>query len=318
VDNILTWVRRLCRWVPVSHLAIESVRFDTQALQQPEISGVQYQQGTLAGYEVRAYLLEKWGRRCAYCDRTDRPLQVEHILARTHGGTDRVSNLTLACGPCNKRKGNRRVEEFLAHDPARLARLLAQARAPLRDAAAVNSTRRAVLRALTALGLPVETATGGRTKWNRTRLHLPKTHALDALCVGHLFAVQGWAQPPLLIQATGRGQHQRTRVTASGFPRGYLTRTKRHFGFCTGDLVQAVVPTGTHRGVHVGRVAVRARGSFALQTALGRRSDIAHRYCALLQRADGYAYGLRPLPQRPMSCRKQAAAGAADDISSVA
>jgi len=34
--------------------------FDTQKLQNPEISGVEYQQGELFGYEVREYLLEKW------------------------------------------------------------------------------------------------------------------------------------------------------------------------------------------------------------------------------------------------------------------
>ena len=54
----------------------------------------------------------------------------------------------------------------------------------LQDAAAVNATRWALLNALKATGLPVETGSGGRTKFNRTRLDIPKTHALDAACVG--------------------------------------------------------------------------------------------------------------------------------------
>ena len=53
VQNISTWVARLRRWSPITALALESVKFDTQALQDPEISGAEYQQGTLAGYEVR-------------------------------------------------------------------------------------------------------------------------------------------------------------------------------------------------------------------------------------------------------------------------
>jgi hypothetical protein len=57
------------RWVPVSSMVVETVRFDTQKMQKPEMTGVEYQQGELAGYEVRQYLLEKWGRRCAYCDK---------------------------------------------------------------------------------------------------------------------------------------------------------------------------------------------------------------------------------------------------------
>ncbi|WP_235034001.1 HNH endonuclease, partial [Pantoea sp. 18069] len=65
-----------------------------QALQNPEIDGIEYQQGTLFGYELREYLLEKWGRQCAYCGARNLPLQIEHIRARAYGGSNRASNLT--------------------------------------------------------------------------------------------------------------------------------------------------------------------------------------------------------------------------------
>ena len=55
------------------------MKFDTQAMENPEIYGVEYQQGTLRGYEIREYLLEKWHRKCAYCGKTGVPLQVEHM-----------------------------------------------------------------------------------------------------------------------------------------------------------------------------------------------------------------------------------------------
>ena len=71
--------------VPIGAISQELVRFDTQLLQNAEISDVEYQQGELAGYEVREYLLEKWGRRCAYCGQTNAPLEVEHIVPRTRG-----------------------------------------------------------------------------------------------------------------------------------------------------------------------------------------------------------------------------------------
>ncbi|MDD5001063.1 MAG: RNA-guided endonuclease IscB [Thiomonas arsenitoxydans] len=290
VDTTMSWVKRLRRWSPVSAVSQELVRFDTQTLQNPEISGLEYQQGTLAGYEVREYLLEKWHRTCAYCPATGVPLQVEHIVPRARGGSHRISNLALACGGCNTAKGTQAVEDFLAHDPRRLARLKAQAQAPLRDAAAVNSTRWALFHALKATGLPVEAGTGGRTKFNRTRLCIPKGHALDAACVGEVEGVQGWQQPALQIKATGRGSYQRTRLDRFGFPRGFLTRAKRHFGFQTGDRVQAVVPSGKHAGVHTGRVAVRATGSFNLQTPQGVMQGVPHRHCRVIQRADGYGY----------------------------
>jgi 5-methylcytosine-specific restriction endonuclease McrA len=274
----------------VTALSQELVRFDTQALQNPEISGAEYQQGSLFGYEVREYLLGKWGRKCAYCDAQNVPLEIDHIHPRSKGGSNRVSNLTLACRSCNQRKANRDVVEFLAKDPKRLARIEAKRKAPLRDAAAVNSTRWALFHRLKATSLPVEVGTGGRTKWNRHRLSIPKAHALDAACVGEVRSVANWQIPVLKIQCAGRGSYQRTRLTKHGFPRGYLTRSKSAFGFQTGDLVRAVVTTGKKAGTYFGRVAIRARGSFNIQSATGLVQGIHHRFCALLQRADGYGY----------------------------
>lgn len=66
-------------------------------MENSEISGVGYQQGTLAGYEVREFLLEKWKRTCAYCGAKDTKLEIEHIQPRSKGGSNRVSNLCLAC-----------------------------------------------------------------------------------------------------------------------------------------------------------------------------------------------------------------------------
>jgi len=290
VDATLAWVERLMRWAPITALSQELVRFDTQALQNPEISGIEYQQGTLQGYEVREYLLEKWGRSCAYCDAQNVPLELDHIHPTSRGGSDRVSNLTLACHDCNQRKSNRPVEEFLAKDPKRLARIEAGRKTSLRDAAAVNSPRWALFQRLKATNLPVEVGSGGRTKWNRHRFHIPKAHGLDAACVGHVDAIDRWQQPVLAIQATGRGRYQRTRLAKHGFPRGYLTRRKSAFGFQTGDLVRAVVTTGKKAGTYLGRVAIRASGRFNLQTGNGLVQGIHHRFCALVQRADGYGY----------------------------
>lgn len=298
VDTTMAWVARLQRWAPVTGLSSELVRFDMQALDNPDIEGAQYQQGTLAGYEVREYLLEKWGRQCVYCDATEVPLQVEHIHPKARGGSNRVSNLTLACPACNRAKDSLPVDVFLAKDPKRLARIQAQAKKPLKDAAAVNSTRKALVQALQSTGLPVETASGGRTKFNRTRLGLPKTHALDAVCVGEVDCVTAWSKPTLTLKCTGRGTYQRTTLNQYGFPRGYLTRTKRIHGFQTGDRVRAEVPKGKKAGVHTGRVAVRATGSFNIQSATEKIQGISYKYCQLIQRADGYGYSVIPTPTK--------------------
>ena len=94
VFNIETWVKRLRKYCPITAISLELVKFDTQAMVNPEISGIEYQQGELFGYEVREYLLEKFRRKCAYCGAENVPLQVEHIRPKTRGGSNRVSNLT--------------------------------------------------------------------------------------------------------------------------------------------------------------------------------------------------------------------------------
>ncbi len=290
--NTLTWARRLIRLCPITAISQELVKFDMQQMDNAEISGVEYQQGTLAGYELREYLLEKWQRRCAYYQRENVPLQIEHIHPRSKGGTDRVSNLTLACESCNIAKGTQDIKEFLAKKPDVLRRLLSQAKGTLKDAAAVNVVRWELYRRLQASGLPLECGSGGLTKFNRLSQGLEKTHWIDAACIGKstppcLF-LQGVL--PLLITAHGSGSRQMCRMDKYGFPRTGPKQAKHVKGFQTGDIVRAEVLTGKKVGTYVGRVAVRTIGSFNITTKNGMVQGISHRFCTPLQRCDGYSY----------------------------
>jgi 5-methylcytosine-specific restriction endonuclease McrA len=111
-DSHIRLVTKLETLIPITYKKIEVANFDDQKIQNPEITGIAYQQGELQGYEVREYLLEKWRRTCAYCGKKDGPLEVEHIVPKSRGGTDRVWNLTLSCKKCNLEKGEQTVEEF--------------------------------------------------------------------------------------------------------------------------------------------------------------------------------------------------------------
>jgi len=310
VDTTRSLVNRLRSLAPISGISQELVRFDMQKMENPEISGVEYQQGTLLGYEIREYLLEKWGRECAYCAQTDTPLQIEHIDPKANGGSNRISNLTLACYPCNQEKDRQSLDQFFStskrlknHQP-RKDRILAQCKKPLRDATAVNATRWALFQTLKETGLPVEVSSGGRTRFNRNQLSIPKTHALDAACVGNVEQITGWEIPTLAIKANGRGSYQRTRLTKYGFPRGYLMRQKQIQGFQTGDMVRAIVPKGKKEGAWLGRVAVRKTGSFNIQTLSGAIQGISYKHCTLTQRGDGYGYHIQPINQQEEGVRE--------------
>ena len=289
VDNVRQWAQRLCRWAPVTSIAVETVRFDLQRIVNPEISGVEYQQGTLAGYELREYLLEKFARKCIYCGAENVPLEIEHLTPRSRQGSNRASNLGLSCRPCNEAKGNRTAAEF-GHPEVQ-----ALALRPLKDAAAVNATRYAIGHALKLLGLPVTFWSGGRTKYNRCQQRYPKAHWIDAACVG-TSGQQVSLDPEMKrieIKALGRGNRQACRVDKYGFPRTKGQAVKRVQGFQTGDQARLYMPKGKYAGHHTGRMAgVRATGLLDLKTTNHRISAPAHRF-TLVQHFDGYGYAWR-------------------------
>jgi len=288
VNNVRTWYDRLLDRAPITEAHIETVRFDTQAMQTPGIEGEQYQQGELAGYEIRNYVMDRGNHECAYCGAKEVPLEVEHVRARSKGGSNRVSNLVPSCRPCNEAKGNMPVEVFLKDHPEVLAKIKAQLKTPLSDAAAVNATRYAIGEALKWFGLPVSFWSGGRTKWNRTRQGYEKDHWVDAACVGECGAEVRIPEKlaALNIKATGRGRRRVHGNDRFGFPKGKPRGAKRVQGFQTGDMAELVCEKGKSAGRHVGRIAsIRARGWFVLN-----KHDRPAREFRLLQRADGYDY----------------------------
>ena len=305
VDTTLTWVRRLSHLAPVGRVVVvERVRFDMQAIQNPDITGVGYQQGTLWGTEVREYVLARDHHRCVYCGRSGVgpggvPLNLDHVVAKSRGGSNRPSNLVASCIPCNQAKDNTWVEDYLKDRPDVLARVNRHRKQPLKDAAAVNATRYAIVDAIETLGLPVSGYSGGRTKFNRTQSGVPKDHCLDALCVGDVDRVSAYPATQTVWRATGRGQHRRTNVDRYGFPRGYLSRQKVIHGHMTGDIVRAVVPRGKYRGTHVGRAAIRQSSVDIYGTGGILAQGINHKHVTVIQHTDGYQHTTEKVKVRP-------------------
>ena len=259
--NTETWIRRLCALFPVNFVRVETARFDTQLMADQEVSGRQYQQGELVGWQLRSYVFHRDGHRCAYCGnaRAD-SYELDHIVPRSRGGTDRVSNLVVSCRDCNIEKGNSPVEEFLAGKPARLASIRRIRRASLAGASQMNIIVPELLRRLGQMGLPATEHDAYTTSWTRRRLGLSKTHTNDAFCVGAPEARAELPEYKMVVRAVGHGDRQMLRpADRHGNPRGqgyrdycalsrqrqgytrspgHRSRSKQVRGRASGDLVQ--------------------------------------------------------------------------------
>jgi hypothetical protein len=197
----------IASFVPVGGVTVEVGSFDTQKLQNRDIAHFDYQQGELQGYLLRAYVLEKWQRKCAYCDGREGALEIEHIVPKSRGGSSRASNLTLACHACNQRKGRQTAAEF------GFPEVQAQARVALKDAAHVSSVKSRVVHDLQAvLGeSQVSLTYGYQTHYQRIQvLDLPKSHTNDAVAIackiGEVVKPLEWVHH---LRCLGRGHYQR-------------------------------------------------------------------------------------------------------------
>lgn len=200
-------VRFIASFLPLSKVHVEIGSFDTQKMQKPDIAHLEYQQGELQGYLLREYILAKFERTCVYCKAQGVPLEIEHMVPRSRGGSNRASNLTLACHACNQRKGQQTAAEF------GFPEVQDRTCVPLKDAAQVSSLKTRVLQDLQAIfgESRVRVTYGYETKYKRLQvLGLPKSHTNDAVAIAcEIGEVVKSLEMLHQIRCLPRGQYQR-------------------------------------------------------------------------------------------------------------
>ncbi|MEO5350687.1 MAG: RNA-guided endonuclease IscB [Magnetococcus sp. YQC-3] len=292
VDNIKNMYLKLSKYIPINNIVIEDVRFDLQKIENNEISGKEYQQGELYQFEIREYLLEKFDRTCVYCNAKNIPLQVEHVIPKSKGGTNRLSNLVISCIKCNQSKSNLDLKDFLKNKSTLLNNILSQLKKPLKDAGLTNITRNKIPNELEKLtGFEIERFSGSITKYNRVNMGYGKDHWIDAAQVGYPTKI--YDTEFLEIKAMGRGNRQMCLMDKYGFPRTGPKQCKTFKGFQTGDIVEAIVTKGKKIGKYLGKIAIRNTGNFNINTSNGILQGISFKYCKIKQRNDGYLYSFK-------------------------
>ena len=290
-DNVINFIKKYKKLIKIDKVMIENVSFDTaQMNSDTDLIGIGYQQGPLYNTSLREFVFSKTKGRCSYCGA--KATEIDHIIARANGGTDSTFNLTPACRSCNEKKSSLSLKEFgklmnknYSHlEPKKLPK----------DAAIVQSARNYMVQEITKLVSNTTTHPSWLTKYNRDELGLSKQHYYDALSVGKIpNSFNFLTDKILLISAKGRGSRQMCRMDKFGFPRTSAKASKFVEGFQTGDIVKAIVAKGSKKGEYLGRVAVRSRGSFNIETKSGLVKDIGYKYCHLIQRNDGYSYNYK-------------------------
>jgi hypothetical protein len=103
IQTHMTIIRKIHEIIPISKTIVESAQFDIQKINNPDISGEEYQQGDQLGFwNVREYVLFRDDHKCQHCKgrSKDKILNVHHIESRKTGG-DSPNNLVVLCKTCH-------------------------------------------------------------------------------------------------------------------------------------------------------------------------------------------------------------------------
>ena len=267
----LNEIDHLYRHFPIETIIVEVAEFDIQKIKNPNISGKEYQQGTLQGYNIRNYLLEKHSRKCFYCDKEVSTFEVEHMIPKARGGSNRIDNLTLSCHKCNQKKGTLTADEFIkrtlpVENAAKKLKQLSKEKRLFKYMAHMNATRWTLYNAINDKYSNVKITYGYVTKYNRIQAGLPKAHHIDAKCI------TGFAQVPSFdttVVKTKMRRHNRQLHRAT-FSKGHVRKAASlptvMFGFRLYDIVMY----NNHQYYIKGR---RSNGSFALVSVEGLKEE---------------------------------------------
>ncbi|MFQ6121158.1 MAG: RNA-guided endonuclease IscB, partial [Methanosarcinales archaeon] len=261
--SIVQEIKRLSKILPINNIIVEVASFDTQKMANPNISGVQYQNGTLQGYEIKQYLLTRYGHKCVYCKGKsgDKYLEVEHVIPKSRGGTDRVDNLVIACKTCNMQKGNKTAEEFGFKNIQKRANKHKE----FKYSALAQSYKNYLLQELSKQW-KVKKTYGAYTKFYRKQLGLDKSQVNDAIAIVSKGNPVEIPDTYLLERQIKKRQpvHRLWNENKKGKSIVKTSADREVFGFKLWDKVRAY---HSKKGLITGYITgLRATGSFEIRT----------------------------------------------------
>jgi len=179
LDSHIRFVEKLKKILPITKVILEVANFDIQKINNPDISGKEYQEGNLYGfYNIRQYVFFRDDYKCQNpnCKNTDKQpiLQEHHIIFKENGGTDKPDNLITLCTQCHTPEN---------HKKGKFLYLWQTTKPKLQQYKA--ETYMSIVRWRLVNALVCDCTYGYITKSKRIELGLEKTHYNDAFVIAN-------------------------------------------------------------------------------------------------------------------------------------
>ena len=178
VDNQIHWIETFRSLLPSPKVIVEVGKFDAQKLKNPDIQGIEYQQGDSFGFwNIRYYVFARDQYTCQICKKKGGILHTHHIIERCNGGSDMADNLVTVHEKCHQKFHQGKIKHSFKKPKQ------------YKETAFMN-----ILRLQITKRLDCEITYGSYTTPKRKELGLAKTHANDALAITNPTKLQEYDQ----------------------------------------------------------------------------------------------------------------------------
>ena len=256
IDKHFRWIDTFNSLVPNAKLHIEAGKFDTAKMINPNIQGVDYQQGQTYGfYDERYFVFARDNYTCQVCGKSkDKIFQTHHIIYRSNGGTDRVDNLITVCTDChtsaNHKKGGILYKWQEEHKKVK----------QYKEPPFMNILRKRIF----AKYPNAEITYGSVTTPRRKELGLEKTHYNDAITISGIETIKENPDEWLLIRQfrkKKRSLHEATARKGRKEPNRMAKRNSKNTpfykGFYLNDKVSVLSKIGYITGFTSGGAYIK-------------------------------------------------------------
>lgn len=255
IESTFRWIDRFCNLLPDPNLHLEVGKFDVQKMLNPDINGIEYQQGDAYGYyNVRYYVFARNNYTCQVCKKKGKILQTHHVIYESHGGSNRASNLITVCIDCHTH-GNHQPGNIFWHWMQNGKKL-----PTYKEPTFMNIIRKRIFSNYPAARITY----GSETVQRRKELNLDKTHYNDAVAITGISSITKDADSIFKLKQF----RKKKRSLHESVPRKGLKQpnteqrrnsknTKRYKDFCLNDKVRSYDKVGFISGFTSGGAYVK-------------------------------------------------------------